>query len=316
VKTLVTGGAGFIGSHIVDLLLAEGHRVAVVDNLVGGRRSNIHGSARWYQEDIRNDEFARIVAHEQPEVMFHQAAQMSVKKSTDDPVYDATVNVLGLLNVLEACVRTRVRKVIFASSGATYGNPDYLPLDEQHQLRPASPYGITKMVAEHYLAYYRRDHGLQYTALRYGNVYGPRQDSHGEAGVIAIFIRQLLTGHTPVIHWDGEQVRDYVYVGDVAQANLRAAAAGDGGSYCIGTGAGTSVNQVYDELCRILSLQVKPERAPRRAGDLRAAYFDTRLAERDLDWRPSVTLDRGLARTVEAFRAELEPGLLTTGETR
>jgi UDP-glucose 4-epimerase len=304
-KSLVTGGAGFIGSHIVDLLLEEGHDVAVVDNLVGGRRNNVNPSARFYREDIRSTEFRQIMRLEKPEVVFHEAAQMSVKKSTDDPIYDAQVNVLGLLNVLESCTAVGVRKVVFASSGATYGNPDYLPLDEQHPLRPASPYGITKMVAEHYLAYYALDRGLQFTALRYGNVYGPRQDAHGEAGVIAIFTTQLVSGRTPVIHWDGEQVRDYVYVGDVARANVLAATAGDGGTYCIGTGAGTSVNTVYAELCNALGVHVTPDHAPRRAGDLRAAYFDTARARRDLGWQASVSLEQGMVRTVAAFRADL-----------
>lgn len=308
-RALITGGAGFIGSHIVELLVAAGDTVAVVDNLISGRRTNVHPRATFYCEDIGSSDFGRILARERPQVVFHQAAQMSVKKSTDDPVYDAQVNVMGLLNVLAACVANGVRKIVFASSGATFGNPDYLPLDEQHPLRPASPYGISKMVAEHYLAYYRQDHGLEYVALRYGNVYGPRQDAHGEAGVIAIFTRQLLAGQVPVIHWDGEQVRDYVYVADVAKANVRAATAVHAGAYCIGTGVGTSVNQLYEQLCRALGVQVTPERAPRRAGDLRAAYFDIRLAERELGWRPRVTLDEGLARTVEAFRDGLEPAL-------
>jgi UDP-glucose 4-epimerase len=304
VKALVTGGAGFIGSHIVDLLVEQAHDVAVVDSLVGGRRSNVNHSARFYQEDIGSAEFRQILSLERPEVVFHQAAQMSVKKSTDDPVYDAQVNVLGLLNVLESCVSAGVRKIIFASSGATYGNPDYLPLDEKHPLRPASPYGITKMVAEHYLAYYGLDRGLRYTALRYGNVYGPRQDAHGEAGVIAIFTNQLLSGQTPVIHWDGEQVRDYVYVGDVARANLRAANAGVDGVYCIGTGQGTSVNELYARLCDALGVHVEPQRSARRAGDLRAAYFDTSRAQQDLGWQASLSLTDGLARTAKAFRAE------------
>lgn len=305
-RTLVTGGAGFIGSHIVDAVLADGHDVAIVDNLVGGRRSNVDPRARFYQEDIREARFHEIIRDERPEVVFHQAAQMSVKKSTDDPVYDAQVNVLGLLNVLEACTATNVRKIVFASSGATYGNPDYLPLDEQHPLRPASPYGITKMVAEHYLAYYALDRGLQYTALRYGNVYGPRQDAHGEAGVVAIFTRQLLEGRTPVIHWDGEQVRDYVYVGDVARANVAAATAGDNRVYCIGTGVGTSVNRLYTVLCEALGISLEPTHAPRRAGDLRAAYFDTRLSQQDLGWQATVSLEKGLALTAQGFRAEFE----------
>ena len=303
-KALVTGGAGFIGSHIVDLLIDEGHDVAIVDNLVGGRRSNLNPRARFYLEDIGAPGFAKMVAAERPEVIFHQAAQMSVKKSTDDPVYDAQVNVLGLLNVLESVTDSGTRKIVFASSGATYGNPDYLPMDELHPLRPGSPYGITKMVAEHYLHYYASDRGLEYTALRYGNVYGPRQDAHGEAGVVAIFTTQLLQGETPTIHWDGEQVRDYVYVGDVARANVAAATAGDHASYCIGTGVGTSVNQIFSAVCRAVGVVVIPRRAPRRAGDLRAAYFDTRRAQHDLGWRSTVSLDEGIARTVVAFRAE------------
>jgi UDP-glucose 4-epimerase len=303
-RALVTGGAGFIGSHITDLLVGGGHDVAVVDSLVGGRRTNVHPAARFYLEDIRSAEFRDVVCRERPDVIFHQAAQMSVKKSTDDPVYDAQVNVLGLLNVIESGLAAGVRKVVFASSGATYGNPDYLPLDELHPLRPGSPYGITKMVAEHYLHYYAQDHGLEYTALRYGNVYGPRQDAHGEAGVVAIFTTQLLAGQTPVIHWDGEQVRDYVYVEDVARANLLAANAGNRASYCIGTGVGTSVNHLFATLCEAIGVQVAPARAPRRAGDLRAAYFDTHRAAADLRWEPKVSLAQGLTRTVESFRAE------------
>ena len=304
-RALVTGGAGFIGSHIVDLLVAEGHEVVIVDNLVTGRKENLNPQARFHEVDILSPRLDNLLLIERPEVVFHEAAQMSVKVSTDDPRYDARVNVLGLVNLLEGCVAAGVRKVVFASSGATYGNPAYLPIDEAHPQRPESPYGITKFIAEHYLRYYALDRGLQYTALRYGNVYGPRQDSRGEAGVVAIFARQLLSGETPVIHWDGEQVRDYVYVGDVARANLFAATAGHNRCYCVGTGVGTSVN----EICRLVSgavgVDVEPRRAPRRAGDLRAAYFDCAAARADLDWRPAVSLDEGIARTIESCRKEL-----------
>jgi UDP-glucose 4-epimerase len=304
-KALVTGGAGFIGSHIVDLLLAEGHEVAVVDNLAGGKRANLAPAARFHWLDIVDPALADLLRIERPEVVFHQAAQMSVKVSTDDPRYDARVNVQGLVNLLEACAGAGVRKVVFASSGATYGNPAYLPIDEQHPQLPESPYGITKMVAEHYLRYYALDRGLRYAALRYGNVYGPRQDSHGEAGVVAIFARCLLTGQTPVIHWDGEQVRDYVYVADVARANLRAATRGEDGCYGVGTGVGTSVNRLYALVCDALGIRATPRRAPRRPGDLRAAYFTTDRAQQELGWTATTPLEAGLAATVAACRDEL-----------
>jgi UDP-glucose 4-epimerase len=307
VKALVTGGAGFIGSHIVDLLLAEGHDVAVVDNLVGGRRTNLPADVHLHEVDITAPDLIEILREERPEVVFHQAAQMSVKVSTDDPRYDARVNIQGLVNLLEACVGAGTRKIVFASSGATYGNPEYLPIDEQHPQWPESPYGITKLAAEHYLRYYARDHGLRYAALRYGNVYGPRQDSHGEAGVVAIFARMLLSGLTPVIHWDGEQVRDYVYVTDVARANLLAATRGEDGCYCIGTGVGTSVNRIYALISEAIGVEVPPLRAPRRPGDLRAAYFDTSKARRALGWAATAPLPDGLAATVAACRAEIVP---------
>jgi len=270
----------------------------------GGKSANLNAKARFFQVDITDeDSLKQVFDTVRPEVVCHQAAQHSVAVSTKNPKLDARVNVLGLLNVLTNCTRAGARKIIFASSGATYGTPVRLPIDEEVEQHPESPYGITKMVAEHYLAYYRLDRGLQYTVLRYGNVYGPRQDSRGEAGVVAIFIQQLLTGHRPAIHWDGEQTRDYVFVDDVARANLLAATAGDGGTYCIGTGVGTSVNRLYEMTSDALGIRLAPSRTPRRTGDLRAAYFDACCARRDLGWEPSVTLEAGLARTAEAFRA-------------
>jgi UDP-glucose 4-epimerase len=306
-RTLVTGGAGFIGSHIVDLLLGEGHEVAVVDNLSTGTLHNLNPGASLYRLNISDPMLRDVVATVRPEVVFHEAAQMSVKVSTDDPIHDAHVNVIGLLNVLESCVAGGVRKVVFASSGATYGNPRYLPLDEAHPQRPESPYGITKMVAEHYLGYYSLAHGLAYTALRYGNVYGPRQDSFGEAGVVAIFARQLLQGQVPVIHWDGEQTRDYVYVGDVARANELAMTRGDCGCYCVGTGIGTSVNEIFRLVSACVGLTVLPGRAPRRAGDLRHACLDPSRARSELGFEASVPLEEGLRLTVEHFRHEFGP---------
>jgi len=285
---------------------AEGHDVSVVDNLVTGKIANLAKQARFHQIDIRAPGLRDVLAAEGPEVVFHEAAQMSVKVSTDRPIYDAEVNVLGLLNLLEACTASGVRKVVFASSGATYGNPLYLPIDEVHPQLPGAPYGITKMVTEHYLRYYAQDRGLQYTSLRYGNVYGPRQDARGEAGAVAIFITQLLQRGVPTIHWDGEQVRDYIHVRDIAHANLAAATAGDNCCYCIGTGVGTSVNQLYALLTELLEVQVEPQRSARRAGDLRAAYFNNARAEHDLGWSPHVALRDGLEETVDAFRRGLE----------
>ncbi len=301
-RALVTGGAGFIGSHVVDLLVAEGHEVAVLDNFGHGKPRNLNPRATVHRLDVVSPALGSLIQDVRPEVVFHLAAQMSVKASVDDPLYDARVNVLGLVNLLEACVEHGVRKVVYASSGATYGNPSYLPIDEDHPQSPESPYGITKLAGEHYLRYYATTRDLDFTALRYGNVYGPRQDAAGEAGVIARFIDQLLIGQVPTIHWDGEQTRDYVYVGDVARANLAAATAGTGRCYCIGTGVGTSVNRLYEILTTIVGVDVPPRRAPRRQGDLRSAYYDVSRARRDLSWSPVVGLEEGLRRTVEDCR--------------
>ncbi|MCC6177667.1 MAG: GDP-mannose 4,6-dehydratase [Chloroflexi bacterium] len=303
-RALVTGGAGFIGSHLVDMLVAGGHDVAVVDNLATGNVRNVHPRARFFATDVVAPEIGPVLDDVRPEVVFHLAAQSSVKVSTDRPIHDASVNVVGLVNLLEACSRCGVRKVVFASSGATYGNPRYLPLDEEHPQWPESPYGISKLVSEHYLRYYALDRGVTFTALRYGNVYGPRQDPYGEAGVVAIFTRQLLDGGVPTIHWDGEQTRDYVYVEDVARANLLAATRGDGQRFCIGTGRGTTVNEIYSLLCRAIGRIVEPAHAPRRPGDLRSAYFDCARAQVELGWKASVPLAVGLVRTVAAFRGD------------
>ena len=229
-RVRVTGGAGFIGSHVVDTLIGAGHEVSVVDSLWshgGGRRENVNPKAAFHQLDITTPAFAALVRAERPEAIAHHAAQHSVKLSTDDPAYDATVNILGLINLLTAAAAAGTRKVTFASSGATYGTPERLPVDEATPQRPESPYGITKMTSEHYLRYWRAAHNIRYTALRYGNVYGPRQDPNGEAGVIAIFAKRMLTGQGVRIDWDGEQSKDYVYVGDVARANLLALQSGD-----------------------------------------------------------------------------------------
>jgi UDP-glucose 4-epimerase len=308
-RTIVTGGAGFIGSHIVDQYIDAGHEVAVVDNLWeegGGKESNLNPRARFYHADITDEAaLARIFDEVKPEIVCHQAAQHSVAISTKNPRLDARVNVLGLINVLSNCTRVGTRKIIFASSGATYGTPVRLPLDEDVPQRPESPYGITKMVAEHYLRYWHDANGLNYTALRYGNVYGPRQDPNGEAGVVAIFARRFLA-HEPVrIDWDGEQRKDYVYVEDVARANLLAINRGDNDIFCIATGKATSVNEIYEILAQITGYRPEIVKAPKRPGDIYRAYFNCSKAERILNWKPSVSFEEGVKATVEFFKNHL-----------
>ena len=305
-RILVTGGAGFIGSHIVDQCIALGHEVAVIDNLWeegGGKEQNLNPKAHFFRADITDDAALQSIFDEvRPEVVSHQAAQHSVAISTKNPQFDARVNVLGLLNVLTNCTRVGTRKIVFASSGATYGTPARLPIDEEVVQRPESPYGITKMVAEHYLRYWQEANGLSYTALRYGNVYGPRQDPNGEAGVIAIFARRFLNHESVRIDWDGNQKKDYVFVGDVALANLLAIEQGDNDIFCVGTGGAASVNELYDALAAIIGYKPEIVRAPKRPGDIYLTYFDYQKAERVLGWKPHTTLKVGIEKTVEFFR--------------
>ena len=248
---------------------------------------------------------ARQIRDFKPEIVNHHAAQHSVAIGSRDPVYDAQINVLGLLNVLENAVKSGVRKVLFASSGASFGTPESLPIDESTPQRPESPYAITKMVGEHYLRFYRAQHGLDFTALRYGNVYGPRQDPNGEAGVISIFIGRFLAHQGVKIFWDGEQTRDYIYSGDIAALNVRALERGGGSCYAIGTNRKTSVNELYRSLVEVTGFEAPIERLPRRPGDVRDAQIDPALAGRELGWYPSTTLRDGMKATVEFFRERL-----------
>lgn len=308
-KVLVTGGAGFIGSHVVDILLEAGHVVSIVDNLWeqgGGRMEHVNAHAQFYQVDVRDPALAEVFEEQRPEVICHLAAQHSVKISTDDPAHDAQVNILGLINLLQCATRFGSRKVVFASSGATYGTVDRMPIDENTPQHPQSPYGITKLASEHYLRFWKDLYGLDYTALRYGNVYGPRQDPTGEAGVIAIFARAILLGEPVRIDWDGEQQKDYVYVRDVARANLMALTQGGGEAFCIATGKGTSVNALYRGLADIVGREVVAIHAPRRPGDIYLTYFDCSKAEVQLGWKAEMALEEGLRLTVEHLRAELD----------
>jgi UDP-glucose 4-epimerase len=307
-RILVTGGAGFIGSTLVDACLAQGHDVAVVDDLSAGTATNIAGAARFYEVDVRTRAFDEVLASERPEIISHHAAQVSVRRSVDEPVLDADINVLGTLNVLEAARRHGVRRVIFASTGgAIYGEPDGPRADETHPRRPQSPYAIAKLAAEHYLEGYRRG-GLEAVVLRYANVYGPRQDPHGEAGVVAIFIQRILAGLTPTIFGDGEQVRDFVYVDDVVRANLLAHDVALGGGaqatvFNVGTGQGTSVNALWAALAAIARPTVSPSHEPARTGDLVRSVLDATRARTTLGWEPRVDLATGLGRTWDWFVA-------------
>jgi UDP-glucose 4-epimerase len=308
---MVTGGAGFIGSHVVDVLIEAGHEVCVVDNLWehgGGKLANVHPGARFYQTDIRDAALADVFREERPEAICHLAAQHSVKISTEDPAHDASVNILGLINLLQNATRFGARKIVFSSSGATYGTVETMPVDEQTVQRPESPYGTTKMASEYYLRFWREMHGLDFTILRYGNVYGPRQDPMGEAGVIAIFTRHILLGEPVRIDWDGEQQKDYVYVRDVARANHIALTAGGGEAYCIAAGYGTSVNALYQSLVREIGHEVEIRRAPKRPGDIYLTYFDCSKARRELGWQAEVDQEEGMRRTVDFFREELGIG--------
>jgi UDP-glucose 4-epimerase len=307
-KALVTGGAGFIGSHVVDVLLEAGHQVSIVDNLWehgGGRMENVNPRASFHQIDVRDPALAKVFEEERPEAVCHLAAQHSVKISTDDPAHDAQVNVLGLINLLQCCTRFGTRKVVFSSSGATYGTVDEMPIDEQTPQHPQSPYGITKLASEHYLRYWKDMYGLDFTSLRYGNVYGPRQDPTGEAGVIAIFARAILLGEPVRIDWDGEQQKDYVYVRDIARSNLLALTRGDGEAFCIATGHGTSVNALYRGLADIVGYDVEIVPAPKRPGDIYLSYFDCRKAEEELGWKPETDLQEGLRLTVDYFKSRV-----------
>ncbi len=303
-RIVITGGAGFIGSHIADAYCAAGHEVLVIDSLWehgGGRRANLPENVSLVHMDIRDEAIGRIFADFAPEIVSHHAAQHSVAISTRDPVYDAQINVIGLLNVLEFAQKSGVRKVIFASSGATFGTPDKLPITDDTPQHPTSPYGITKMVAEDYLRFYKASRDLDFTALRYGNVYGPRQDPNGEAGVISIFIGKFLAREPVRIDWDGEQTRDYVFVEDVARVNLAALERGSGGCYVIGTGVRTSVNQIYQRLVELTGFQAPVERGPQRPGDARDAQFDATRARLDLEWTPEIALPDGIRATYEYF---------------
>ena len=302
-RVVVTGGAGFIGSNIVDLMIENGYEVAVIDNLSSGNKKNLNDDATFYELDICNPGLMEIFEKENPEFVIHQAAQIDVRKSITDPVFDANVNVLGSINILECCRKSGVKKIVYASSGgAIYGEPEYLPADENHPIRPICPYGVSKHVFEHYLYLYMKNFGLDYTALRYANVYGPRQDPFGEAGVIAIFIGKLLANETYTINGDGEQTRDFVFAGDIAMANLLAIEKKTTTKeFNIGSGVETSVNEISRELCKIIGSDAEPIHGDAILGEVQRIYLDSGLAKKELGWESETSLGDGLRKTIRWF---------------
>lgn len=301
-RILVTGGAGFIGSNIVDAYVEAGHDVVVIDNLSSGKEENVNPKATLYRLDIRSPEVDLVFEKEKPDVVNHHAAQIDVRKSVENPSFDADVNVIGMLNLLQSCVKHGTKKIIFASSGgAIYGDPDILPADEFSSLKPLAPYGASKIAGEYYISCYGALYGLKYTNLRYGNVYGPRQDPHGEAGVIAIFCQSMLNDKEVKIFGTGEQLRDYVYVGDVVKANLLALEKGNNQSINIGTAAGTSVNELFAILKSITGYRKDAVYYSPRQGELDRTYLTNEKAFEVLGWKPKIDIKRGLELTAEYF---------------
>ena len=303
-KVLVTGGAGFVGSHIVDALIEQGHQVVIVDNLTTGFSENINPSATFYKMSICNAKLADVFERECPVIVNHQAAQTVITRSVADPAFDAHENILGSLNVILNCARFGVRKIIYASSGgAIYGEPQYLPVDENHPINPLSPYGISKHTVERYLYLYGLYYGLNYVVLRYSNVYGSRQSPNGEAGVVAIFASQILRGEQPTIFGPGDKTRDYTHVFDVVAANLLTMERGNNTIYNIGTGVETSDRKLFNTLAKVLGYPGNPIYAPVRTGEIYCTCLNSTKAQKELGWQPQLSLEEGLRRTVSYYQA-------------
>lgn len=316
-KVLVTGGAGFIGSHVVDGYLNDSWQVVVVDDLSRGKKENLNERAKFYQIDINDKKIAEVFAQEKFDLVNHHAAQIDVRISVKKPIFDASINIIGTLNLLENCLKYKVHNFVFISSGgAVYGEPEEMPVDEYYPKNPLSPYAVAKHTVEHYLYYYRETFNLNYLTLRYGNVYGPRQDPYGEAGVVSIFTEKMLRKHRPTIFGDGEQLRDYVYVGEVIDINMLASQkieslnkrrinSPDDLSYNVGTGKGISVNFLYKALAETINFREKPVYDAERKGDIKKIYLDTEKANKELGWQSHLTLKEGLEKTVSWFERKI-----------
>jgi len=300
---LVTGGAGFIGSHIVDALIQQGHKVVVVDNLSTGSEENINPAAKFYHMSICDDELKKVFQQEKPEMVSHHAAQAVVIKSMSEPLFDAEQNILGSLNVIHNCMEFNVNKIIYASSGgAVYGEPSYHPVDENHATNPISYYGVSKQTIERYLSIYSSRYGLNYVALRYANVYGPRQNPHAEAGVVAIFTQLMLKGEKPTIFGSGDKTRDYIDIRDVVTAHLLAINNGSNTILNIGTGVETSDQELFNVIAALLEFDLPPQYALFRQGEVSRINLNCSKAARELGWKPNITLKDGLTETVNYYK--------------
>jgi len=306
VKVLVSGGAGFIGSNTVDALIEAGHEVVVVDDLSVGKKSNLNPSAVFYETDIRDEKLSEIFEKEKPDAVIHHAAQVSVRESVKNPTHDASINLVGSINLLEGARKNNVKKFVYASTGGViYGEPEYLPCDEKHPVAPICPYGASKYAFEQYLKMYHILYGMDYTILRYANVYGPRQDPLGEAGVIAIFAGLLFDGKNPIVFGDGDQTRDYVYVGDVVSANLLALEkTTENKLFNIATAKETSVNELGEILIKEVGVDIRPKHTNPVVGEIRNIHLDASLAEKQLGWTPKVGLRDGIKKTIKWMRGQ------------
>lgn len=307
---LVTGGAGFIGSHLVDRLIKEGDKVVVIDNLSTGKTENLHNEAKFYQLDICSKEIRDVFKKEKIDIVYHKAAQINVQRSIEDPIFDGNVNILGTINILEACKETNVKKIIYPSSAAAYGEPKYLGIDEKHPIRPISYYGISKYTPENYIRIYNELYNIDYTIFRYSNVYGIRQDPKGEGGVIDIFMKKLFEGEPPIILGDGNITRDFIYVEDVIEANMKALNRGSKEVFNIGTGKGTSIKELFNMMKKIMEIDVKVKYGKERKGDVKNSFFNINKAKKKLGWTPQYRLEEGLKESIKYYKELLMEGVV------
>lgn len=304
-NVIVTGGAGFIGSHIVDKLVDNGDKVIVIDNLSTGDINNVNDKAIFYEKDIRDKEILEIFEKEKPDYVIHHAAQIDVQKSILDPVFDSDVNILGTINILECCRKCNVKKIVYASSAAVYGDPEYLPVDEKHNVNPISYYGISKHTPEHFIKTYAHLYNIKYTILRYANVYGIRQDPKGEGGVVSIFMDMMLKGKNPTIFGDGKHSRDFIYVKDIADANILALYNGDNEILNIGTGQKTTIEELFNVMNDIIGNNLKVLYGPERKGDIVHSYYNISEAKNKLNWKPNYSIRDGLKLTIEYYKDKI-----------